>query len=741
MSTSLAIRNPNPQDIGGEFPNDGITNPPVDFDRTELTPEGLLARAVADYRIDRDHWQRSREEIAEMFDLVAGNQWSEEDLQILADQLRPALTFNRIGPLVDAVEGMEINNRQETRYEPRQLGAAAVDDVLTGAAQWVRQLCDAEDEETQAFMDMIICGIGCVQTRMDYENNYDGDIVMERVNPLEMYPDAGSKKQNFADGRRVTRMKDVPIQEARDMFPDANDLDLDAQWARDEPDQTRTPHNARLAPFYKVDQAGDIDRDSLLVRLVEKEWWQYEEAWRVLDPESGRFVMLSTKDARRWALACRLSGTRPYMKKDRRRKYWKAIFGAKLLKLMDGNEKGAFSYKFMTGKRDRTKGVWYGVVRAMKDPQIWGNKWVSQGLHILNTNAKGGLWAETDAFDDIDAARDSIAEADSIVELNPGGLAKIQPKVPPPFPQALSQMTEMSISILPMTSGINQEMIGQSTSQQPQVALLEEGRRQQGMNVLAGLFNAKRRYQKEQGRLLLWMIQHYITDERLVRIGGPEEAQWVPLIHQPGLAEYEIIVDDGPTSTNMKERAWAAIMQLMPMLRTLPNAQALLPVALKYAPVPVSLASDIKQAMSQPMPPNPATQGKNALDQARAQSEGARSMVHQATAGKIQAETAKITAETKNLPARLGLDIREQQAKIEKMRADAANQLQNAGITSDDARFQSVMQAIDALLQTHGSMLDEQDQEHQHAMDLLGHGLAARQQTMAEQQPAQGAGA
>ena len=138
MSGALAIRNPNPQDIGMEAPNNGVTVPPSDFDRTGISAEALLGRAIADFKIDRDHWQRARQEMAEMFDLVAGNQWSEEDLQILADQLRPAITFNRIGPLVNAISGMEINNRQETRYEPRQLGAAGVDDVLTGAAQWVR---------------------------------------------------------------------------------------------------------------------------------------------------------------------------------------------------------------------------------------------------------------------------------------------------------------------------------------------------------------------------------------------------------------------------------------------------------------------------------------------------------------------------------------------------------------------------------------------------------------------------
>jgi hypothetical protein len=718
--TPTLARNPNPQSQPNDgAPTDGISAVPADstepITRT-VDRQELLENCVAWYKASRDHYQQQRQEMAEAFDYRAGHQWTDEDLQILQDQMRPAITFNRIGPFVDAVGGLEINNRQQTVYIPRQVGASGVNDLLTAAGQWARQECDAEDEETEAFLDAVTCGWGVTQTRMDYDTDPDGMPVIEHVDPLEMFPDAQARKQNLSDMRHVLRVKDVPLPAAEELFPDVDPVLLHAQWAEDQPDATRSPHNARLAPYYRIDQSGDIDRNEQLVRLVEVEWWSYEPAYRVLDPMTGRWVMLSEEKARVLTFRARVLGQRPEMIRDRKRVYRKAIVGAEVLKVMDGAEAGGFSYKFITAKRDRNRGTWYGLIRAMMDPQRWANKWVSQGLHILNTNAKGGLIIETDAAADIEELRDTWAEADSITEVNPGGIAKLKQKEPPAFPQQLNAMMDMAVNAIPAVSGINMELMGQSTSQQPQVALLEAGRRQQGMNVLAGLFNAMRRYHKEQGRLMLWMIQEYVADGRLIRIGGPENARYVPLVHEPGVAEYDVIVDDAPTSPNMKDKVWNALMQLFPLLRGMSIPPQFYVNALKYAPVPASFVAEAQGILSQPSPPNPAQQGIEAVNASRA-------ALHAAQADKIRSETARDAAEAQTAPAAQVLDLQQKQATIEKTRADAINALQNAGITLDDHRFQQTVAAIDALLRVHGAALDHVQ------------GLHDRQ--MAEQQPAQ----
>ena len=156
----------------------------------------------------------------------------------------------------------------------------------------IRDECDAEDEETDAFLDTLITGMGWTETVLTYDKDPDGQVEINRVDPMEMFWDSNAKKKNLSDRRFHFRVKDVPIEEARELFPDASLDDLHAGWAEDTSANAHEPHDAQQAPFYRSDQSGKIDRDRHTVRLVEVEWWRHETTYRALDPFTGQATTL-----------------------------------------------------------------------------------------------------------------------------------------------------------------------------------------------------------------------------------------------------------------------------------------------------------------------------------------------------------------------------------------------------------------------------------------------------------------
>ncbi|WP_375689931.1 portal protein, partial [Bartonella sp. AP57NXGY] len=133
-----------------------------------LENQALFKKLVGWYQDDITHVEKWRKNAQEDYDFYNGRQWNEQDLAVLHEQNRPVMTFNRIAPLINAVIGAERNNKRQVQFIPRQEGAAFANQILTGAAEWFRDEADGEYEDSDAFQDAIICGMGWTDTRLDY---------------------------------------------------------------------------------------------------------------------------------------------------------------------------------------------------------------------------------------------------------------------------------------------------------------------------------------------------------------------------------------------------------------------------------------------------------------------------------------------------------------------------------------------------------------------------------------------
>ncbi|WP_375700850.1 portal protein [Bartonella sp. AA23NXGY] len=559
-----------------------------------LENQALFKKLVGWYQDDIDHVEKWRKNAQEDYDFYNGRQWNEQDLAVLHEQNRPVMTFNRIAPLINAVIGAERNNKRQVQFIPRQEGAAFANQILTGAAEWFRDEADGEYEDSDAFQDAIICGMGWTDTRLDYEQDPQGKPIIARLDPMKMVWDASAVKPNLIDAQRLWYIDEKPLAVAQEMFPNVHWSDLHADWVKHQ--SFLQPTSNGMTQSYQSERGDQGEEGSgyqrpKMVTLAECRWFEREVVYKVLEPQSGRFVDYSEQDFQN------LSKTFPHVQATRlnRKIVKRAFLGRKLLEapdkpLVPPNQLG---WECITGTFDKLSRQFYGIVRPTKDPQRWANKYFSQVMHLLNSQSKGGIMAERDAFDDDRQALESWARADSITWLKSGAVSggRIQPKPMAQFPQGFFQLFNEAKSALEQVTGLSSEFIGTRAVNQP--GILEQQRRQSSLNLLASFFDGLRRYRQRQGKIILYLIQNYLSDGRLVRIAGDENAQYVPLTREMVTSlEYDIVVDDAPTSLNEKERTFALIMQLLPLMQNFTTPEIMLDL-LRYSPLPASLIHKI----------------------------------------------------------------------------------------------------------------------------------------------------
>lgn len=539
---------------------------------------------------DRDKARDWRVEAKEDFDFVAGRQYSEDELAQLNKKKRPTVIFNRMGPVIDAITGYEIGNRREVRYIPREMGDVMPNELLTGAAQWFNDTAYGDYARSAMFADSIICGMGWTETRIDYSESPEGEPRIDHLDPMEMSWDRDARSRNLADATRVWRTRRIPFSEAEGMFPGFTRADLHASWSQvqSESDLNREDNTT----------TSDTGRDGY-VTIVQCQYETREVFYTAIDPmtqQEAEFSEAEYKQANKRLKA--MLGMEMQGVRFRKKVFKQAFLGEVVLAYGPAPCDGEFSMQCVTGKYDRNKGTWYGIVRPMKDPQRWANKWLAQLMFIMNANSKGGLLAEKRAFENWREAERTWSQPDSVTIVEDGAMDAVKEKQQHQFPAGYQQLTEFAISSIRDVSGVSVELLGLREANQ--AASLEMQRRQSGMNILQWAFDGLKLYTEKNGRVILYYLQNDLSDNRLIKITGKDKEQYVPLMKQ-ATAEYDIIVDDSPDAPNQKEQVWGILQSILPTMGKLIPPEYLLKM-LKYSPFPASIVMELEEMAKEPNP-------------------------------------------------------------------------------------------------------------------------------------------
>ena len=469
-----------------------------------------------------DHSRVWRREAREDYEFVAGVQWKRQDKHKLEDHGRPAITINKIKPLLNVLSGYQRLNRYDISFLPRTNDDMELCKVREGVTKYIFDNCDYEYRESQVFYDGAICGLGWFWVHYEFDEELgDGEIKIARESPFNIYVDPEACETDFSDANFIIRARWVDKADLIKIFPEkeADILMQEHEYDTDEPNDTETE-----LLYYR--------KDMKKLRLVECWYKTKREKTIYIMPDGQKLddeAMANISEAD--LLQMYMAGQIPQEQKitvDVVRVC--SFFDNILLEDIESPYlHGEFPFipfpVFNFGEGD----IPAGIVRDLKDPQREINKRRSQSLHILNTSSYNNWLRETSAQteEQKDSMDSEASRPGGIIEVNDGALSqgKIQRLEAPQPPIALFQAGQEAAQDLPAISGINEALMGVDMPAATSGRAIEL-KQKQAITHIAPMFDNLRRCKKKLASLL-WgkhghkgLVQQYYTEEKVFRIQG-----------------------------------------------------------------------------------------------------------------------------------------------------------------------------------------------------------------------------
>lgn len=586
-----------------------------------LSNDDLLVQAKKDIEGSWRHQSKWRDLARKSYKFEAGDQWEAADKDRLQKTLkRAAFTFNRIKPMVNAIVGMEIGNRQEVKCTPRDPSANGIAGIFDLVVAQVRDTSGMAREETDAWRDAIICGMGWTETSMDYSNGITGQIMVTRLSPLQMLWDRDAAQQNLEDATFRGYVRTYTKAQFSRKFPN-----FDPEMAKGAVFGVTTfdglmdqPHNND--PDSRYSQKVQSPSKNATIAVVKYEYCQYEPMFYVANPMNpGQLEPYNEEDfnkiragleAEGWAFYERgVAGppegakqTVPYIRLEHRQWYCAYFTGDQVIEHVVSPDPKNGVLHCITGAREEETGFFFGVVEGAKDPQMLMNKIISSMVDLFNFGAKGGLTAEESAFSNPQQAQEDYARFDRILFVQDGKLGATRERNPAQMPTSADKIVELAINGLAATTGINYETIGTANKDQP--GILEQTRKQSAMATMSAYFDSLRQYRINAARTLLYFIQTYMEAKTIARICGENaDPTALMMLKDLDVTTLDIVVGDAPNNPNQRD---AVLKVLIDMIQYSPEmAQIVAPEMVSYLPLPEPLIQKMQariQASNQPDP-------------------------------------------------------------------------------------------------------------------------------------------
>ena len=502
----------------------------------------LRGEIMQRFRTVSAHYKPWNEIAQEDYEFGLGKQWTDEDLNILKEQGRPALTFNRIKPLLSLVSGYQRENTSRIRVNPEGGEDRIFSEVMDRGIKAVDKWSHFEYKTGYWFDDGLFCGKGFLEGYISYDKDpIRGELNFRQTTPYEVLVDPECREYDINEGARyLFKITSLSKAELKELYPGHDDIingfvkDVDdigingsgyiAKEGSDD-DYGNKPNETTIVSRSDDPDAGDENTDDTTFTV--KEYWRKKKVTKyfVIDRDTNEPKRFDKKEEAE-AFSAQQGSIGKVVPRSINEMWVAAmVCGFVLSDTISPFEPyyhGFPFFRFIADWAPNAPTEEYrvqGMVRPLKDAQREKNKSKSQNLHILNTQANSGWVADDDAltpegFDDLEAMG---SKPGLVIKKKKGAeLREILPKGPN---AGHWQREEKADEEFKQISGINPDLMGfqEGTASGKAISM----RIKQAILSLVRLFS-NFYYSKEiTGLFILQLIPMLFDTRKLMKVLGP----------------------------------------------------------------------------------------------------------------------------------------------------------------------------------------------------------------------------
>ena len=445
--------------------------------------------------------------------MYANKQWNTTSLakikKDLEDVERAAITINEIENGIDSLAGYQSQNKMDIFYSPTEGGDQRKSDVLNIITKHDLEQCDYPHEESKIFEDMQLVGLGHIHPYIDYNDNENGKIIVERFkwDEVKWLPHS---KDNASDSDGYIKEK---------WFTEAK---IKGMWEDKFEEFSATMQNIEQSTLYtewqkELDWQNLINKNLPKYKVLERWRKEYYKSYIIRSSETGERIDAkgwSTKDVNR---AKSISGMFKIAKTNYRLRRT-VICG---ITLLEDEYLDQDYFQMIPVYAKYRDGAFRGKVEIVIEAQVLLNKSYSLFVDIVQKMSGWGWWIERTMFSGGDREYNKWKKKSSssgwVAELDNIDRRPIREEATK-FPTELLQAIEMFSATIRRLMNINLEFQGLQPNQgQSGVAF-----RQQIVQQLLGndyLFESLKRGKKQLARILVKLYRKiYKKPERMLRI-------------------------------------------------------------------------------------------------------------------------------------------------------------------------------------------------------------------------------